>query len=339
MNFVIYTHWNQLPDSASILFAQAERDSLFLSRTWFENLSAHALANQQVIRLACVVDNERVLAVLPMLNSPRDGLCALSNNFTTLFSALIIRNNSHTAILACLAAGLSQMDVNSIHLEPIDADDVNVASLCQCMELCGFKSHTYFRFYNWSHAVDSQGFDEYMAKRPGNIRNLITRKKRKLEREHAYDIRLYMDADIERALADYQVIYQSSWKANEFYPEFTPNIVKRFSRLGWLRMAILYIEKNPVAAQIWFVVHGKANIYRLAYDPRWKSYSPGSILTEYLMRYVIDTDKVSEIDYLTGNERYKQDWMTVRKERLGMRFVKQPVQKNIFSRMYQRLRH
>ena len=141
--------------------------------------------------------------------------------------------------------------------------------------------------------------------------------------------------DTERALRDYQVVYQESWKANEFFADFTPSLVKKLSELGWLRLAILYIEQKPVAAQIWFVVHGKANIYRLVYDERWKNYSPGSILTQYLMHHVIDTDKVAEIDFLTGNESYKQDWMTVRQELIGVRFVKQAEQISIFSRMIQ----
>jgi len=339
MKFVFYSQWDQLPNSANTLFAEAERDSLFFSRLWLESLTRHTLTDHQSILLACVVDDESVLAILPMLKSPKDGLGALSNNFTTLFSLLISDHGPHDAILACLAEGLSQMDVKSIHLKPIDANDANMTRLRECMESYGFRSHPYFRFYNWSHPVNGQSFDEYMAERPANIRNMIQRKQRKLEREHAYDIRLFQDVDIDHALVDYQVVYQASWKANEFFADFTPSLVKRLSELGWLRLAILYIEEKPVAAQIWFVVHRKANIYRLAYDERWKSYSPGSILTQYLMRYVIDADKVSEIDFLTGNERYKQDWMTVQRERLGVRFVKQPVQKNIFSRLIQSLKN
>ena len=86
------------------------------------------------------------------------------------------------------------------------------------------------------------------------------------------------------------------------------------------------------------MLHKKANIYRLAYDPDWKKYSPGSILTEYLMHYVIDTDKVTEIDFLTGNERYKQDWMTIRRERLGVRLAK-PLKNNnnLIRKLYLRI--
>jgi hypothetical protein len=40
------------------------------------------------------------------------------------------------------------------------------------------------------------------------------------------------------------------------------------------------------------------------------------------MQYVIDIDKVEEIDFLTGNEVYKQDWMSVRRQRWRLLFVK-----------------
>ncbi len=328
MEFVVYRQWEQLPDNANMLFAEVEKRSLFFSRTRLESLTQHALTEHQSILLLCVVEDETILAILPLLKSPQDGLRSLSNHFTTLFSVLVSEHDSRDDIMSCLAQGLSKMDENAIQLEPIDANDDNLMSLYQRMEACGFTRQSYFRFYNWSHPVNGQSFGEYMNERPANIHNMIKRKHRKLEREHLYQIRLYDKENIDRALEDYQMVYQASWKANEFFTDFTPSIVKKFARLGWLRLAVLYNEENPVAAQIWFVVHGKASIYRLAYDERWKIYSPESILTHYLMRYVIDTDKVSEIDFLTGNERYKQDWMTVQKERMGIYLVKSPMKEH-----------
>ena len=342
MRFVLYSQWSQLPESANILFAQGEQESLFFSRIWLENLTAHALTENQSILLACAVENESFLAILPMMICAEGSLSTLSNNFTSLYS-LLISNNNKDAILACLANGLSQMPTQPILFEPIDTNDGNIIRLRQLMESCGFQSHSYFRFYNWVHPLKGQSFDQYMAERPPNLRNTIRRKQRKLEREYGYDIRLYKNTGIDqslinKALADYNAIYKTSWKTKEFFPDFTPALVKSLSKLGWLRLAILYINEQPIAAQIWLVVHGKANIYRLVFNEKWKSYSPGSILTQYLMRYVIDTDKVIEIDFLTGNERYKQDWMTVRRERLGIRFAKPPKQKNNFNRTIQFLK-
>lgn len=343
MKFILYSQWNQLPESADTLFAEAEQDSLFFSRVWLENLTTHVLAEHQSILLACVVEDESLLAILPLMKDHEGHLSSLSNNFTTLFSVLISSLGQKDDILACLANGISTMPAQPIRFEPIDANDGNMIRLRQSMESCGFQSHPYFRFYNWSHVLNGQSFDEYMAERPANLCNTIRRKQRKLEREHGYEIQLYKNAGIDQSLinerlVDYDVIYQASWKTNEVFSNFTPGLVKSLAKLGWLRLAILYINAQPVAAQIWFVVHGKANIYRLVYDQDWKRYSPGSILTEYLMRYVIDTDKVSEIDFLTGNERYKQDWMTVRRERLGIRFAKQLKQKNTCSQTIQSIK-
>ncbi len=337
MKFALYHQWEELPDGANALFVQAERESLFLSRIWFETLTLHTLTENQSVRLACVSDDD-VVAILPLVSCPRDGLSTLSNRFTSLFSVLISDAHSKEDILACMAKGLSEMEVSSIQIDPIDNNDTNIDTLCQLLKSHGYEYHTYFRFYNWSLPVNDQSFQIYMERRPSNIRNMINRKRRKLEREYGYEIQLYQHEGISRAINDYQKVYQSSWKANESITEFTPSLVKRLSECGWLRLAILYIEDNPVAAQIWCVVHGKASIYRLVYDEGWKKYSPGSILTEYLMRHVIDEDKVTEIDFLTGNERYKQDWMTVQKERLGVRLAKRPVKKNIFGQLTQRLK-
>ena len=99
--------------------------------------------------------------------------------------------------------------------------------------------------------------------------------------------------------------------------------VQDFTQQGWTRLAILYVEEQPIAAQIWFVHQGKASIFRLSYAREWRPYSPGTILTAYLMEYVIDTDKVTEIDFLTGNDAYKQDWMSERRERFVLSCIRE----------------
>ena len=132
-----------------------------------------------------------------------------------------------------------------------------------------------------------------------------------------------------------------SWKANEQYEQIVQGFTDRASKSGWTRLAILYIDGQPVAAHLWFVVNRKASIFRLVYDEAWKQYSPGSILMAYLMEYVIDTDKVEEIDFLTGNDRYKQDWMPERRERSELTFAmksKTKVKPNLFTKIIRTVR-
>jgi CelD/BcsL family acetyltransferase involved in cellulose biosynthesis len=73
-----------------------------------------------------------------------------------------------------------------------------------------------------------------------------------------------------------------------------------------------------MAAQLWLVVAGKAHIVKLAYDRDYFKTSVGTVLSAALFRHVIDVDRVEEIDYLIGDDRYKQDWMSLRRERRGV---------------------
>ena len=142
--------------------------------------------------------------------------------------------------------------------------------------------------------------------------------------EHGYTIRMFRGDEVQEGLTDYHTIYSASWKADEQYASLLNAVTINLSVRDWTRLAVLYIDGKPAAAQLWFVVEGKASIFRLAYAEEWKRYSSGSILTAYLMHYVIDIDKVEEIDFLTGNEAYKQDWMSVRRQRYRVSFIKRP---------------
>ena len=87
---------------------------------------------------------------------------------------------------------------------------------------------------------------------------------------------------------------------------------------GWLRLGVAWLKDEPVAAQLWIVAGGKANIYKLAYHEGYKSYAPGTLLTAMLMQHVMEQDRVAEIDYLIGDDAYKKSWMNQRRERWGL---------------------
>ena len=65
----------------------------------------------------------------------------------------------------------------------------------------------------------------------------------------------------------------------------------------------------PVAVQLWTVDAGTAFIHKLAYLESAKSLSAGTTLSAALFEHVIDTDRVALVDFGTGDEPYKADWM------------------------------
>lgn len=320
MKFVYYTDWQQLPASANALFEQSEKDSLFFSRPWFDNLTAVLDAATTVV-LACVVAEDKVLAILPLVKSEGKSWNSLKHRYTTHYSLLLAQGDQQQ-VLTCMAEGLARLTLKAVLLEPVADNDSGLNRFQQCMDTAGFCCERVFRFYNWIYCVQGRSYADYMAARPARLRNTVSRKQRKLEREHGYQIRLFTGEEVPGRMTDYYAVYSASWKPNEQYAGFLDSMVARFSAQGWSRLAVLYVKNNPVAAQLWFVAHGKANIFRLSYDKSWKAYSPGSILTSFMMEHVIDNDMVEEIDFLTGNDAYKQDWMSDRRQRFALACVK-----------------
>jgi hypothetical protein len=336
MKFTCYSRWRELPPGVEQLFASCAETSMFMSREWFETLEATTLKETQTLMLACVVDRENVLALLPLVSDDGQHWQSLNHRYTALVS-LLVTDREQDAVVDCLAEGLSRLDVVALRLEPVAEQDTGLSRLESAMESRGYTSHRHFFFYNWFHRTHEQSFNEYMAERPSRVRNTIARKQRKLEREHDCQISMFRQGQVVPALADYHAAYTASWKAHEQYADLLDAVAINLAVPDWTRLAVLFIDGNPAAAQLWFVVHQKASIFRLAYNEAWKHYSPGSILTAYLMQYVINNDKVAEIDFLTGNEAYKQDWMSERRQRWRLVLARQNTQRNTADSLITRL--
>ncbi|MDH5544414.1 MAG: GNAT family N-acetyltransferase [Gammaproteobacteria bacterium] len=338
MQFICYTNWLHVPDSASELFGIAEENSVFLSREWFQCLTASPLDDGQQLVLACVVRENQVMALLPLASNAGKNWYSLKHQYSPNFG-LLLSDDCTTQVLQCLAKGLRTLPLSGLLLEPVTQSDHKIHALKEALTSIGFQFEHHFRHYNWRHKVEESCFEEYLKGRPAKLRNTITRKSRKLQRDHSFEIRLFTGRDVLEMMQDYYRVYSASWKSNEQRVDFVDRFVDAFSQRGWTRLAILYVKNTPVAAQIWFVHNRKASIFRLAYDEAWKHYSTGSILTSFLMQYVIDVDRVSEIDFLTGNDAYKQDWMSERREFFAFCFAKQENSGSGFGRIVNKLQH
>jgi CelD/BcsL family acetyltransferase involved in cellulose biosynthesis len=123
---------------------------------------------------------------------------------------------------------------------------------------------------------------------------------------------------VQRGLDAYWKVYRTSWKQDEPFPDFINGLVRWCACHGKLRLGILSLRGEPVAAQIWLVHQGRAEIFKVAYDEAHKAVSPGSVLTAALLEQVIDRDQVHEVDFLVGDDAYKRTWMSHRRERWGL---------------------
>ena len=156
--------------------------------------------------------------------------------------------------------------------------------------------------------VDGRSYADYLASRPGPVRTTLKRKAKKV------DVTL-SDRFDPQDWAAYEAIYAESWKPEEGDPDLLRAFARQESKAGRYRFGIARHNGEPVAAQFWTVDGGTAYIHKLAHRESAKPLSPGTTLTAALFERVIDIDKVSLVDFGTGDDPYKRDWMEEQRTR------------------------
>jgi hypothetical protein len=323
-----YPDLHALPADADLVFTEASNASgLFLSRAWFDNLAARGLGAGDRLRIYGLRDQAgaALSLLLPLRHTVgRFGLRrleGLANWYSSLYGVVAVSGESQHGHLRHLAQSLAaerpRWDVLDLH--PLDPADPLFQPLLDALAAAGMATQRYFCFVNWYLEVAGRSYDAYAASLPSKLKSTLKRKGRQLEKSGRAQFDIITGGErLEAAIAAYQVVYARSWKSPEPAPDFLPGLIRTCAAQGWLRLGIARVDGVPAAAQLWIVCRGVAAIYKLAYDERYASLSIGSLLTEQLMRHVIDIDKVAEVDYLTGDDAYKRDWMSASRERCGI---------------------
>lgn len=327
----LFHSFDALPESYQALFAQAQSQGFYFGLPWYRNFLNCVRAPGDDVRIYGVNDADgSALAALPMWSreASQAGFKArciesLQNYYTSLYAPALVEQDAQDSLLSLAHALKTEGEWDIVDLKPLDYGASGEPHLFQDMLVAlrraGFLVQPYFCFGNWFLKVAGRSFDAYYVDLPSQLKNTIKRKTKQFEAQSDNRIDVITGTEgLERALAAYETVYSASWKTPEPYPGFMPGFIKTCAAEGWLRMGVAYINDQPAAAQVWVVCNGTASIFKLAYDEQYSKFSVGSLLTTRLMRHVIDIDKVHTVDYLCGDDAYKRDWMSHRRERWGM---------------------
>lgn len=313
-----------LPAAAHALSDRA--GDVFATLPWFANLAAAVFDKPGDLRFDVVTgDGDTVQLVMPLSIGARGApfrgrvVRAAANFYASLFTPLH-DGDAGPALHAwarALAAQRPRWDV--VDLAPMDVDAPLFAQTEQALRAASFRTQRYFCFGNWYLRVAGRSYEEYFHGLPSKLRHTVTRKSRQLAANPDFRLAILSTPhQAAQAVRAFDRVYARSWKNPEPYPAFVPGLIRMLAAEGWLRMGVAYLGSNPVAFQLWIVRGRTAAIYKLAYDEAYAKLSVGSVLTAALMRHAIDEDGVEEVDYLTGDEDYKRDWMSDRRERWGL---------------------
>lgn len=245
-------------------------------------------------------------AALPLTRS-ESGLQSLHHWFAFAWRPLAGSGLKGDALLRAIASDLrSRAPYVTLDYLP---DEYGCASqLRAAFSAAGWLTRLEPRDTNHVLEVGNRDFAAYWAQRPGQMRTTLKRKAKKVE------VEIFTGFDT-AAWQAYVDIYNRSWKTEEKDADLLEAFARREGALGHLRLGVARHEGVPVAAQFWTVEHGTAFIHKLAYDQNHAKLSAGTTLSAALFEHVIDVDKVALVDFGTGEDGYKRDWMETQRPR------------------------
>jgi CelD/BcsL family acetyltransferase involved in cellulose biosynthesis len=157
-------------------------------------------------------------------------------------------------------------------------------------------------------------WEDYLAAQSRNFREQAGRRRRKLEREHAVEITLTddparLDADFDTLVG----LHGARWSEGQSeafagaYDVFHRDFAARALAQGWLRLWVMRVDGQAVAAWHGFRFGGVDAFYQSGRDPEWDRASVGFVLMAHTVRLAF-ADGMAEYRFLRGDESYKSRW-------------------------------
>ena len=295
VNIAFYDDLDAVAQDAAGALDREARSSLFERLDWFRLIAVHCPppGNLLVVRahdawLFLAVQGKRATA------------------FCTWYSLRVgISGERKSDVMTAIARGLRERGLAGVTLAPVEEPEL----LAAAFRAAGWLVDVEPRTGSWRIDTTGMSFEDYWASRPGKLRSTFKRR----AKAAGLEIEIY-DRFNPEAWAAYEAVYRASWKPEEGSFPFLRALAEQEGAAGALRLGIARKDGVPIAAQLWLVENKEATIHKLAYAESAKELSPGTILGHAMFRHAIDTDRVRTIDYGTGDEPYKSDWMAERRQ-------------------------
>jgi CelD/BcsL family acetyltransferase involved in cellulose biosynthesis len=309
-----------LPADVQILLGEATE--LFETNAWWNVVLAHAMPAQAEAVFLTIRARRRVVAMVPLLRTGRH-LSSLTTPYTCAYMPLVACGLDQPTRIAAMAA-LARIcrPAGTARFDALPAEWDGLPDLESGARQAGLVPLRFDHFGNWFEDVRGLDWSAYLLRRPGALRETIRRRMHRAEKLDGAHFDLMTRPDqMDYAAAAFELVYAKSWKDAEPYATFNVALMRALAPLGLLRFGVWSIGAEPIAVQMWVVMGGQAVVLKLAHDEAFKAHSPGTVLTALMLRHLLDTEHVSQIDFGRGDDQYKQGWVTQRRQRIGMLLV------------------
>ncbi len=308
-----FDNFESVAHFAGAKLSRQRQTNLFFRYSWLESLHRHCLNDRAIKVYYAEAIDSKANVWLFLVNEKLPGRHSALSNFYSFVSGPAFGGDydeiTKLALLRELAA-IAAKNGHKIALHDVPDENGEATLMRRAFRLTGWQVRHEQCDVNHILHVNGRSFDDYWRTRPGQMRSTVRRKAR------SHGITTRIDTQITKEnWRDYRDVYRRSWKPDEASFDFLHELAVNEGTANALRLGLAYKDGRAIAAQLWTVDHGIALIHKLAYDEDEKKSSAGTILSAALFQHVIDNDKAELIDFGTGDDGYKADWMETARPR------------------------
>lgn len=175
-----------------------------------------------------------------------------------------------------------------------------------------------------------------------NMRQNLNKYLRRIRKKHQVELKRFDEAgfSVEDGMKFFLELHEKRWtskglpgsfKSKESsFTYFHMDIAKCFAERDWLGLYFLMVDNEPCAVQYTFEYNKKVYYYLAGFDPHYSHYSPGNLLTMFLLDRCIQRGFV-EYDMMRGDEPYKLFWTSTYRKNLEIRLVREGLLGKFYS--------
>ena len=160
--------------------------------------------------------------------------------------------------------------------------------------------------------IDLRGldWDGYLAGRSSSFRKKLRQRERKLTEGRKVSDRSATPETLEADLEAFFALHESRWQGGSSLDApgakaFLGDFARAAAGRGWLRLRLLEVDGDPVAAFLGWRLGPTYTFYQSGYDPKWHELSVGMALLIRTIQSAIE-EGATEFDMLLGTEDYKR---------------------------------
>ncbi|MEX0902960.1 MAG: GNAT family N-acetyltransferase [Pseudohongiellaceae bacterium] len=317
------TDFGMLKDEWNELVGQRSSKSLFLTWEWLYTWWKH-LRDDRKLFIVLVRMNQRLIAVAPLAVRPMRFRRLLpgrvleflgSGQVGSDYLALILRSGFEKQGIKAICSCIGQQKL-PLEFNRVESNSAQNSALRAELETRGWQTFSttvercpYIRF-------DGKSWEDYLATLGSSHRYNFRRRLRNLERDFKFRFEKATDPRrCEQFLNQLVELHNLRWRERggsdalntQDLVDFHHDMSQLALSNGWLRLYVITLDGNAVAALYGFQIDRIFYFYQSGIDPAYSRYSVGLVIMGLAIQAAI-ADGATQYDFLHGEENYKFQW-------------------------------